>query len=146
MAIPKRKHDGFARTFNKKDSHTISQESREPFGNQTLPVADLPEDFDGIPLDGSTYLAMVRREAASHPAIFLAQNNPYAKIEEATGGLQTLDSNGRGSAANDLGLPSEQWRKAFVERFHAMREVSRRRDTSRLFRLSLTSFETMIAR
>lgn len=29
-------------------------------GNQTLPVADLPPDFDGIPLDGSQYLAVVR--------------------------------------------------------------------------------------
>lgn len=30
------------------------------FGNQTLPVAVLPADFDGVPLDGATYLAMVR--------------------------------------------------------------------------------------
>jgi hypothetical protein len=29
-------------------------------GNQTLPVADLPPGFDGIPLDGAQYLAVVR--------------------------------------------------------------------------------------
>lgn len=29
-------------------------------GNQTLPVAELPLNFDGIPLDGAQYLAVVR--------------------------------------------------------------------------------------
>ena len=29
-------------------------------GNQTLPVADLPPGFDGVPLDGAQYLAVVR--------------------------------------------------------------------------------------
>lgn len=35
-------------------------EVKEAYGNQTLPVAVLPKDFDGIPLDGSQYLATVR--------------------------------------------------------------------------------------
>jgi hypothetical protein len=29
-------------------------------GRQILPVADLPEDFDGVPLDGLQYLFTVR--------------------------------------------------------------------------------------
>jgi len=37
------------------------EEGEEPMlGRQNLPVADLPEDFDGVPLDGMQYLFTVR--------------------------------------------------------------------------------------
>lgn len=40
----------------------VDDQSSEGDGrtNQSLPVAELPPDFDGIPLDGSQYLAVVR--------------------------------------------------------------------------------------
>jgi hypothetical protein len=41
-------------------SHKQGVNGEEDFGNQTLPVAQLPDDFDGVPADGSVYLAMVR--------------------------------------------------------------------------------------
>ena len=30
------------------------------YGQSSLPVAELPSDFDGVPVDGEQYLAMVR--------------------------------------------------------------------------------------
>lgn len=33
---------------------------KEKYGNQTLPVAILPADFSGDPADGAQYLAVVR--------------------------------------------------------------------------------------
>jgi hypothetical protein len=38
-----------------------NDDDEEPMlGRQTLPVADLPEDFNGVPLDGMQYLFTVR--------------------------------------------------------------------------------------
>ena len=37
-----------------------AEDVREVFGNQSLPVAQLPDDFDGNPIDGEQYLAVVR--------------------------------------------------------------------------------------
>lgn len=34
--------------------------ARCEYGQASLPVATLPLDFDGVPLDGEQYLAMVR--------------------------------------------------------------------------------------
>lgn len=45
----RRKHDGY----------DLSSEG-EIRSNQSLPVAELSADFDGIPLDGAQYLAVVR--------------------------------------------------------------------------------------
>lgn len=92
--------------------------------NQTLPVAELPPDFDGIPLDGSTYLAMVRREAASHPSIFLAAHNPYAEEARGSNMAQDKSLNLLPDAAQTLDIPSPEWRRVFLERFLALREVS----------------------
>ena len=43
------------------DGYDGYEEEEEPMlGRQNLPVADLPEDFDGVPLDGMQYLFTVR--------------------------------------------------------------------------------------
>ncbi|EPQ27658.1 uncharacterized protein PFL1_04796 [Pseudozyma flocculosa PF-1] len=100
---------------------------RETYGNQSLPVAELPVDFDGIPLDGEQYLATVRMEAASHPSIFYAPNNPYAAQDDDVVVAPALaeDATARDRTANllrSLSMPSEDWRLAFLDKFRNMRE------------------------
>ena len=46
---------------------------------QSLPVGELPPDFDGVPLDGEQYLAMVRSEANAAPRIMVARQRPPAR-------------------------------------------------------------------
>ncbi|CAO1630198.1 unnamed protein product [Parajaminaea phylloscopi] len=129
MAVQKRKRCGAA---DENEAHYAARdEVREVSGNQTLPVAELPADFDGVPLDGSTYLAMVRQEAASHPSIFLAAHNPYqasppddVNLEDT--GRPDVSALGEGRDSirhSQLGLPSEQWRTIFMDRFRALREA-----------------------
>lgn len=93
----------------------------DDYGNQSLPVAVLPPDFDGIPMDGATYLAMVRQEAATHPSVYTATHNPYAVIADAASTSAVPVSR-----TTELGIPNDEWRAAFLERFKAMREVSER--------------------
>ncbi|KAL8292417.1 hypothetical protein RQP46_001029 [Phenoliferia psychrophenolica] len=83
-------------------------------GSQVLPVADLPDDYEGSPDDGMEYLFLVRREASTHPAINRAEN-PYAVIEddEPAPRPHTPD------APEDR--PSEAWRAAFVKQFEGLR-------------------------
>lgn len=45
----------------KRDPHDDGSDGEEmAFGKQILPVADLPGDFDGEPMDGLQYLFTVR--------------------------------------------------------------------------------------
>jgi hypothetical protein len=37
-----------------------SEDEEPSYGRQILPVANLPEDFDGVPQDGLQYLFTVR--------------------------------------------------------------------------------------
>jgi hypothetical protein len=47
--------------FKRKYDEIENSDSDEPsFGKQILPVADLPNDFDGKPMDGMQYLFTVR--------------------------------------------------------------------------------------
>lgn len=96
----------------------IGEEEELDYGNQTLPVGRLPPDFDGIPTDGETYLAVVRQQAKSHPAVLTAATNPYAVVEVAP--VPVVAANGSRTA-----LPPQEWREQYVTRFKAMREVSR---------------------
>ncbi|KAN0060692.1 hypothetical protein ACQY0O_007350 [Thecaphora frezii] len=100
---------------------------REAYGNQSLPVGQLPPDFDGIPLDGEQYLATVRLEAASQPSIFYAAHNPYA-VAEPDASSNRLSSaspsaNDKANLLRSLSMPSEEWRQAFLEKFCNMREA-----------------------
>jgi len=95
----------------------IGEEEELDYGNQTLPVGRLPPDFDGIPTDGEMYLAVVRQQAKSHPAVLTAATNPYAVVEVAP--VPVVAANGGRTA-----LPTQEWREQYVTRFKAMREVS----------------------
>lgn len=44
----------------KRDELEDSDDEEPSFGKQTLPVADLPDDFDTPPADGMQYLFTVR--------------------------------------------------------------------------------------
>lgn len=47
--------------LKRKFDETELSDSDEPsFGKQILPVADLPDDFSGEPMDGMQYLFTVR--------------------------------------------------------------------------------------
>ncbi|GAA6011946.1 hypothetical protein JCM11491_000112 [Sporobolomyces phaffii] len=87
-------------------------------GSQVLPVADLGDDFDGEPEDGMEYLFLVRREAATHAKVYRASLNPYdADESSAPPGARTKPRPER----NHSSRPSEEWRRAFVEKFKATR-------------------------
>ncbi|PWZ00429.1 hypothetical protein BCV70DRAFT_199709 [Testicularia cyperi] len=102
------------------------QNSDENFGVQSLPVAELPADFDGVPLDGEQYLAVVRREAASGPNVFHAKHNPYATAAGSAVSTQlsdrasTLESGT--SIEAELQLPSKVWQQQFLAQYRNMRE------------------------
>lgn len=93
------------------------EEEELDYGNQMLPVGRLPPDFDGVPTDGEMYLAVVRQQAKAHPAVLTAATNPYAVAELAPAPV----AKAQGSRA---AMPTQEWRKHFVTRFKAMREVS----------------------
>ncbi|KZW04237.1 hypothetical protein EXIGLDRAFT_828151 [Exidia glandulosa HHB12029] len=82
-------------------------------GNQVLPVAHLPQDFNGEPEDGAQYLAMVRRDARSRPHTTRVAN-PYAATLAAPAPLKatTIESL----------LPSQEWRTVFEQRFREFRK------------------------
>ena len=44
----------------KREAFDDSDEDAPSYGKQILPVADLPDDFSGEPLDGMQYLFLVR--------------------------------------------------------------------------------------
>lgn len=104
----------------------------EAFGIQSLPVAILPDDFSGDPLDGEQYLAVVRREAKSAPSVFFASHNPYAvSSPEASSSAIPIDTLSDSIAAtpttnkpsDDLLMPSSEWRTAFEQQFKNAREA-----------------------
>ncbi|GAA5941199.1 hypothetical protein JCM3775_006647 [Rhodotorula graminis] len=87
------------------------QAPRGGLGSQVLPVAELGDDFAGDPEDGSQYLFLVRREAATHAKV-LRVDNPYAAQESAPAP----------TAAAPSSRPSDPWREAFVRNFQAARQ------------------------
>ncbi|CDU21991.1 uncharacterized protein SPSC_00621 [Sporisorium scitamineum] len=114
----KRRHDDYASTQD------------ESFGVQSLPVAVLPDDFSGDPLDGEQYLAVVRREAAAAPGVFFAAHNPYAQSTleasnlapppDAPTSITAIPSN---DEDDRLIMPSTEWRTTFTRQFKNAREA-----------------------
>jgi hypothetical protein len=51
---------GMSSYKRKRDELDDSDDEEPSFGRQILPVANLPEDFNGIPTDGMQYLFTVR--------------------------------------------------------------------------------------
>ena len=128
MAINQNKRKRYTEPSQRQHSSRSSQPQDESssageqdFGNQSLPVAVLPLDFDGVPTDGSQYLAMVRAEAATHPSVYLAASNPYAVA--STSKAANIKPENDGHRAQELDLPDEPSRQAFLERFKAVRQA-----------------------
>ncbi|KAJ7904716.1 hypothetical protein B0H14DRAFT_3851096 [Mycena olivaceomarginata] len=85
------------------------------FGNQILPVANLPADYEGIPEDGMQYLFTVRRDARHLPHVTRVPN-PYEIPERLP------------PPSDDIlpvvhpELPSPEWRTLFETRYKNFRK------------------------
>ncbi|TFK43702.1 hypothetical protein BDQ12DRAFT_675416 [Crucibulum laeve] len=100
----------------KRDEIDDSDEDEAPFGRQILPVANLPEDFDGVPMDGMQYLFTVRRDARHLPHVTRVAN-PYEVPEPSRAPSPKSHSN----VVHTL-LPSKEWRTLFGTRFQNFRK------------------------
>ncbi|KAG1752609.1 uncharacterized protein EDB91DRAFT_1293459 [Suillus paluster] len=93
-----------------------SDEDEPSFGKQTLPVANLPMNFDREPEDGLEYLFTVRRDARRLPHVTRVAN-PYElpELVPPLGLVQPADS----TCGH---LPSEHWRSTFLTHFRNFRK------------------------
>ncbi|KAF9464362.1 hypothetical protein BDZ94DRAFT_1256268 [Collybia nuda] len=97
------------------DEFDGSDDEEPSFGRQILPVANLPEDFNGIPCDGMQYLFTVRRDARNLPHITRAANPYETEIPQSSqGDIRDIP--------NYIALPSEAWRTILEIRFKNFRE------------------------
>ncbi|KAI0751527.1 hypothetical protein C8Q80DRAFT_1157788 [Daedaleopsis nitida] len=101
----------------------LDDSDEEPMlGRQVLPVANLPDTFDGVPMDGMQYLFTVRRNARLLPRTTRVANPyeppevPYPPPAQAPG----LEADPR---CKNI-LPSEEWRETFLRRFKNFRKNS----------------------
>ncbi|KAI0637968.1 hypothetical protein C8Q77DRAFT_1153660 [Trametes polyzona] len=105
----------------RKYSELEDSDDEEPMlGRQVLPVANLPDTFDGVPKDGLQYLFMVRRDARLLPHVTRVVN-PYDVPEES---LPAPLPGLSGTATQRDVLPSEEWRETFLKRFKNFRKNS----------------------
>lgn len=107
-------------------------------GSQVLPVAQLDEDFDGQPEDGSEYLFLVRRVPLRLPKIRKVQTrlmhirfprreaSQRAKITRAPNPYEVVETVGTSSKETtraSADRPDEAWRESFVRNFESARQV-----------------------
>ncbi|KAI0368051.1 hypothetical protein BV20DRAFT_969629 [Pilatotrama ljubarskyi] len=97
-----------------------SDDEEPTLGRQVLPVANLPDTFDGVPVDGLQYLFTVRRDARLLPHVTRVVN-PYELPEVPPAAPLPGPSEPR--IRRDL-LPSEEWRETFLRRFKNFRKNS----------------------
>lgn len=125
-------HSGPPHKKRRYGDHASSSTYDDSFGIQSLPVASLPDDFSGDPIDGEQYLAIVRREASAAPGVFFAEHNPYAApsilLEEATldptiSLPPPLDDAKTPTKEETLLMPSLEWRTAFELQFRNAKEA-----------------------
>ncbi|KII94944.1 hypothetical protein PLICRDRAFT_96767 [Plicaturopsis crispa FD-325 SS-3] len=99
---------------HKRKRADLDDSDDEPsLGRQILPVANLPEDFNGEPMDGMQYLFTVRRDARILPHTTRVIN-PYERPEPVLS-LPTAPSAYKSSSQ----MPSDEWRESFKK--HIMR-------------------------
>ncbi|KAG6869348.1 hypothetical protein C0993_000101 [Termitomyces sp. T159_Od127] len=102
-------------SFKRKRNEFEDSEDDEPsFGHQILPVADLPDNYNGEPEDGMQYLFTVRRDARKLPHTTWVEN-PY----EPT--LLPFKNDDRVMPSH-VSLPSEDWRATYETRFKNFRK------------------------
>ena len=70
----------------KADQLDDSDEEEPMLGRQVLPVANLPESFDGVPMDGLQYLFTVRYGALT---FLLVEFMSLIRVRRPTGGTQS---------------------------------------------------------
>ncbi|KAI0308653.1 hypothetical protein OF83DRAFT_1288892, partial [Amylostereum chailletii] len=106
-------------SYGQKRKRAADDDDDEPsYGlRQILPIANLPADFDGEPMDGMQYLFTVRRDARKLPGTTRVAN-PYEVIPSSAPGVPSTSD---GHPKPDVGLPSEEWRAAFERRFRNFR-------------------------
>ncbi|KAJ3736541.1 hypothetical protein DFJ43DRAFT_1052681 [Lentinula guzmanii] len=90
-----------------------SDDEELSFGRQILPVANLPDTFDGIPSDGMEYLFTVRRDARLLPHVARVPNPYQAKNPIIPP---------RSLETTHPSLPSPEWRSLFEIRFRNLRK------------------------
>jgi len=117
----------------KRKRFLVDDSDEEPsLGKQVLPVAKLPNNFDGEPMDGLQYLFMVRRDAHSLPHVTRVHNPFEVKDEPQQPAFPVA------SSSSDIPMPSDQWREIFIKRFRNFRKNSMQ-CTTRIDRPSGTS-------
>ncbi|KAI0065972.1 hypothetical protein BV25DRAFT_1880026 [Artomyces pyxidatus] len=87
---------------------------------QILPVANLPADFEGEPMDGLQYLFTVRRDARRLPHITRAAN-PYELLPPSSESVVEGDATPVEHEQSRPSLPSDEWRAVFERRFRNFR-------------------------
>ncbi|KAK8861349.1 hypothetical protein IAR55_002168 [Kwoniella newhampshirensis] len=114
------------------DGETDPTAERNP-RSQCLPVADLPEGFDGVPLDGAQFLALANRTNESLPFVTRVEN-PYKEsspVEEEVRGIEVGDDDDRGEGSSSMGkrvkqkhpaLQRDSWGVLFPIHYEAYRK------------------------
>ncbi|KAJ4001837.1 hypothetical protein F5050DRAFT_1796386 [Lentinula boryana] len=97
----------------KRNQGDDSDDEELSFGRQILPVANLPDTFDGIPSDGMEYLFTVRRDARLLPHVARVPNPYQAKNPIIPP---------RSLETTHPSLPSPEWRSLFEIRFRNLRK------------------------
>jgi hypothetical protein len=125
-------------SHKRKHDELESDEEDEPaFGKQILPVANLPDDFNGEPTDGMQYLFTVRRvihsvslqglcltlicrrDARKLPSVTRV-NNPF---EGSCSDHIAASYDAFGASSTSTILPSTEWREVLKQRFTNFRKV-----------------------
>ncbi|WFC95766.1 hypothetical protein MBRA1_002420 [Malassezia brasiliensis] len=91
--------------------------TRCEYGQASLPVATLPTDFDGVPLNGEQYLAMVRREANLQPSILYSAEHVERPSIAAAAPAPSVPALPTGF------VPSARWRSVFLQRYERLHQV-----------------------
>ncbi|KAF8524625.1 hypothetical protein BU17DRAFT_42772 [Hysterangium stoloniferum] len=105
--------------LNEEEGGYIDDED-EPhkFGNSVLPVADLPQSFDGLPQDGMEYLFTVRREERKLPFVTRV-HNPYGSTDSPQ--VTPVQYTTMETSVSKGLIPSTEWQECFEDRFRNLR-------------------------